>query len=108
VNAGSVGLPFDGDTRPAYAQITYQNDKWTGEIVRLTYNLAAAEKDFSDFGFFEGGGPLVDLILLELKTGMGQLYQWVAKYNSPIKTGEISVKDACKEFLENPITEPYW
>ena len=108
VNAGSVGLPFDGDTRPAYAQITRQNGEWQAEIVRLNYNLAAAERDFTDFGFFEGGGPLVGLILVELQTGMGQLYQWVTKYNTPIKKGEITVKQACEEFLENPITEPYW
>lgn len=108
VNAGSVGLPFDGDTRPAYAQITYRNGKWAAEIIRLTYDIQAAEKDFFDFGFVDGGGPLVDLILVELRTGMGQLYQWVVKYNDPIKNGEITVEAAAKEFLQNPITEPYW
>jgi putative phosphoesterase len=108
VNAGSTGLPFDGDTRPAYAQITYHNGTWRAEIIRLIYDLKAAEQDFYDFGFVEGGGPLVDLILLELQTGMGQLYQWVAKYNEPCKKGEISVEAAAKEFLKNPITQPYW
>jgi predicted phosphodiesterase len=108
VNAGSAGLPFDGDTRPAYAQITYQNNRWQAEIIRLNYDLQAAEQDFQDFGFISGGGPLVELILIELQTGMGQLYQWVAKYNKPIKNGEITVEAATREFLQNPITEPYW
>lgn len=108
VNAGSVGLPFDGDTRLAYAQITHQNGRWHAKIIRLTYDIQLAEKDFYDFGFVDGGGPLVDLIRLELRTGMGQLYQWVAKYNTPVKNGEITVEAAAKEFLENPITEPYW
>jgi len=108
VNAGSVGLPFDGDTRATYAQIVYKNGRWQAEIIRLLYNLHLAEKDFYDYGFINDGGPLVDLILLELRTGMGQLYQWVSKYNHSIKKGEITVREAVKEFLQNPITEPYW
>ena len=108
VNAGSVGLPFDGDIRSAYAQITYHDGEWQAEIIRLPYDIKSAEKDFHDFGFLEGGGPLVDLILLELRTGMGQLYQWVTIYNQPILNGKITVKDAAAEFLKNPITEPYW
>ena len=58
VNAGSVGLPFDGDTRAAYAQIIHHKGQWLAKIIRLKYNLQLAEKDFLDFGFFEGGGPL--------------------------------------------------
>ena len=108
VNAGSVGLPFDGDTRATYAQIIYHKGKWTAEIIRLEYNLQSAEKDFQEFGYFEGGGPLVDIILLELRTGLGQLYQWVTQYLSPIKSGEITVAEATKKFLNNPVTKPYW
>ena len=108
VNAGSVGLPFDGDTRAAYAQIMYTGQKWRAEIVRVPYDLQAAEQDFEEFNFTELGGPLVALILLELQTGIGQLYQWVVKYNQPIEQGEISVAEAVREFLKNPITEPYW
>ena len=108
VNAGSVGLPFDGDTRAAYAQITNRNGIWQSKIVRLKYDLHQAELDFFDYGFKKEGGPLVDLILYELRLGIGQLYPWVAKYNQPIKLGKISVKDATTEFLKAPITEPYW
>ena len=108
VNAGSVGLPFDGDTRAAYAQITYRKGQWFAEIIRLKYNLQSAEKDFRDFGFFEGGGPLANIILLELRSGLGQLYQWVSEYYSPIKNGEISVAEATKKYLKNPVTQPYW
>ncbi|MFN2151711.1 MAG: metallophosphoesterase family protein [Anaerolineales bacterium] len=108
VNVGSVGLPFDGDTRAGYAQIEWRDGYWRAEIVRLEYDLRAAEQDFHTFGFWEQGGPLTELILLELKTGMGQLYQWVAKYNQPILRGQISLEQAVQEFLEHPITEPYW
>lgn len=108
VNAGSVGLPFDGDTCAGYAQIVWHKGRWQAEIVRLEYDLQAAEEDFHTYGFLEQGGPLTDLILLELKTGMGQLYQWVEKYSQPIQEGQISIEHAAQEFLENPITQPYW
>jgi hypothetical protein len=108
VNAGSVGLPFDGDTRAAYAQIVHQNGEWKAEIIRLRYNLKLAQNDFYEYGFFDGGGPLVDLILLELLSGLGQLYQWVTLYNRPIKEGKITVDGAVKEFTKHPVIEPYW
>ena len=108
VNAGSVGLPFDGDTRAGYAQIIWQDGHWQAQVIRVEYDLQAAERDYHQFGFIDEGGPLIDLILLELKTGMGQLYQWVAKYNLPIKEGKITVEEAVKEFIVNPITTPYW
>jgi len=108
VNAGSVGLPFDGDTRAGYAQVTYNAGHWQAEIIRLNYNQFSAEKDFHKYGFIMGGGPLVDLILLELKTGLGQLYQWAAKYDHLIRTGKITVEESVREYLTNPITKPYW
>ena len=108
VNAGSVGLPFDGDTRAAYSQIVHHKGQWLAKIIRLKYDLQLAEKDFCDYGFFEGGGPLAEIILLELRTALGQLYQWVSKFYRPIKNGEITVEEAAKEFLKNPITKPYW
>ena len=108
VNAGSVGLPFDGDTRAAYAQITHSNGEWRSKIIRLLYNVGLTEKDYDEFGFANCGGPIVNIIRLELQTGIGQLYQWVAKYNDPIKNGEISVAKATEEFLKNPVKKPYW
>jgi len=108
VNVGSVGLPFDGNTRAGYAKIVWQNRTWQAEIIRLEYDLQTAEQDFYTFGFMEQGGPLTALILLELQTGLGQLYQWVEKYSRPIKQGRITIEQATQDFLENPISEPYW
>ena len=62
VNAGSVGLPFDGDTRTGYAQIAWDGNLWRGEIVRLEYDIQKAEQDYYDSGFMDQGGPLVKLI----------------------------------------------
>lgn len=108
VNAGSVGLPFDGDTRAGYAQVTYHRGSWQAEIIRLNYDQFSAENDFYEYDFVMAGGPLVKLILLELRTGLGQLYRWVTIYDQLIKAGKITVEESVKEFMIDPITEPYW
>jgi putative phosphoesterase len=108
VNAGSVGLPFDCDTRAGYAQIVWENKEWQAEIIRLEYDMAAAERDYFDYGFMQEGGPLAELVLMEMKFAMSQLYPWTQKYNLPVQKGEITVEEATKEFLENPINRPYW
>lgn len=108
VNAGSVGLPFDGDTRAGYAQVVWTDGHWQAQIVRLEYDMAAAERDYTDFGFMQEGGPLAELILLEMTSAMSQLYPWTKKYNLPIQSDQITVEEATQEFLNNPITQPYW
>lgn len=105
VNAGSVGLPFDGDTRLAYAQLTWQCDNWKTEIVRLEYDRELAERDFYTSGFFEGGGPLVKLVQIELRTAHSQLYNWAAKYQKSILASEISVEASVNEYISSSFGE---
>ena len=45
VNAGSVGFPFDGDPRPAWAVLTLERGAWRAEIVRTAYDLEGAAQD---------------------------------------------------------------
>jgi hypothetical protein len=108
VNAGSVGLPFDGDNRAGYAQLTYANGKWQAKIIRLEYDLGAALRDFDEAGFIEGGGSLAELVRLELRTGLSQLYPWMERYRDAVLNGEISVEQAVSEFLVRPVKQPYW
>jgi predicted phosphodiesterase len=105
VNAGSVGLPFDGDTRPAYARLTFQNQQWSGEITRVDYDRKAAEEDFFSSGFIPLGGPLAELILVELQLGWPQLGKWFKQFEKPFRQGQISLQDAVYEFLKNPNIE---
>lgn len=105
INTGSVGLPFDGNTRAAYAQITYQNDAWQGQIARVAYDLKTAEDDFYQSGFIPEGGPLAELVLAELQLGWPQLGKWFREYEMPIREGRISLKEAVYEFLKNPNIE---
>ena len=105
INTGSVGLPFDGNLKPSYARLTYRNQSWQGEIVRIDYDRKAAEDDFYTSGFIPEGGVLVDLILAELRLGWPQLTKWFRQYETAVMAGKISPQEAVAEFLLNPNIE---
>ena len=105
VNAGSSGLPFDGDKRLSYAQITWHRGKWNAEIIRLTYDIDQADRDFFETGFIEEAGPLAELMLVELRLGYSQLYQWTFRYRDLILSEEITMQESVKEYLKNPNKE---
>jgi predicted phosphodiesterase len=100
VNAGSAGLPFDGDTRPSYARLTWQQNVWHAEIVRVSYNLAAAERDMTESGYLNEAGPLIPLVQVELRQARGLLGSWVSRYQKAALAGEISVAESVQRFLE--------
>ncbi len=99
VNAGSVGMPFDGDTRASYAQLTWRGGEWSADIVRLSYDLERADQDYEETGFLEQGGPLARLMRIELRTGHSQLYQWAQRFEAPVLAGVISMEESVEEFL---------
>jgi predicted phosphodiesterase len=105
INAGSIGLPFDGDQRTCYAQIIWRGNHWLAEMIRLDYDLEAARKDFYTMNFIPEGGPLADLVLTELDLAWPQLSHWFRKYERPILNGNISIKNAVEEFQKNPHRE---
>lgn len=100
VNAGSSGLPFDGDTRPTYARCTWSHGEWQAEIVRVDYDFALAERDFYTTGFLSNAGPLAALVLRELKLAHSQLGDWVSLYQRSTLAGEITMRQAVAEFLK--------
>jgi len=99
VNAGSAGLPFDGDPRPAYARITWTNSIWQAHIKRVTYDLESAKKDFYRTGYLNEAGPLAQIVLLELVQAQSLLYHWSIKYQKTVLEGELSMEDSVKQFL---------
>jgi len=105
VNAGSIGLPFDGDTRCSYAQLTQNGNNWKGKIIRLKYDQAAARDDFYSSGFIPEGGPLAKLVLTELDLAWPQISSWFKKYESAYLKNEIGLSEAVDEFLINPHRE---
>jgi putative phosphoesterase len=105
VNAGSAGLPFDGDNRVSYTQVTWHRENWQAKIIRLPYDMGQAERDFFDTGFIQEGGPVTELMLVELRLAYSQLYQWTARYRNPVLRGELSVEKSIREYLEQPNTQ---
>jgi predicted phosphodiesterase len=99
VNAGSVGLPFDGDRRAGYAQLTWMHGEWRAEIIRLEYDYGEAERDFFASGFMEGAGPLAELVMVELRQARSLLFHWALTYQERALAGEISMEQSVREFL---------
>lgn len=99
VNVGSVGLPFDGDRRAAYARLTRGRGGWEARIVRLPYDLAATERAFRESGMLAAVGAHGHLMLRELQTGTSLLFDFVPAYHERILAGSISVDEAVSEYL---------
>lgn len=108
VNAGSIGAPFDKDTRPSYGRFTWnENDGWQAEIVRLDYDHSLTEKDYVETGFLAEAGPLTQLMLVELRKGRGLIYRWGELYEKAILAGEISIEESVRQLLVEEDNRPY-
>ncbi|MCB9418391.1 MAG: metallophosphoesterase family protein [Ardenticatenaceae bacterium] len=108
VNAGSIGTPFDKDTRPSYGRFTWQeNDGWRAEIVRLDYDHNLIEQDYVATGFLSEAGPLTQLMLVELRKGRGLIYRWGTLYEKAILAGEITVEESVRRLLAEEDNLPY-
>ncbi len=99
VNAGAVGLPFDGDWRASYARLQWNDQQWHGEIHRVPYDRERAERDFYTTGFLEEAGPLARLILVELQQARSLLYQWTVAYRHRVLAGEMTLEESVDAFL---------
>jgi len=99
VNTGSVGMPFDGDSRASYAQLEWRRSGWHARIVRLEYDRAQAERDFAESGFLEDGGPHALVMQWELRLARGLLFEWVRDYEAAVTNEELSMERAVKLFL---------
>ena len=99
VNAGSVGLPFDGNTNSGYAQLVYHDFQWKGKIVNLDYDITQAIEDFYSSGYLEFGGPLVELVLVELITARSHLYNWSREYQLKALNGRITMRNSVDNYI---------
>ncbi len=100
VNVGSVGLPFDGDTRAAYARLSLGRAGWSAEIRRVTYDLSVTKRVFVQGGAMEAIGPMAEIMLREMQTGTSLMFDFLPRYNQPIHSGAITVADAVRQFLD--------
>ncbi len=101
VNVGAVGLPFDGDPRAGYAQLTWRQDaaQWQAEIVRLDYDRAQADRDFDETGFMDEAGPIARLIRDELAQARSNLFEWTRDYEAAVVSGEMTMAESVDCFL---------
>ncbi len=100
INAGAVGLPFDGNPHARYAQITYSRRGWQARVVEVPYDRARSVQAFFTTGYVENGGPLTWLILAELRFARSLLYPWTSRYEHAVLQGEITLEKAVREFLD--------
>jgi predicted phosphodiesterase len=98
VNAGSAGLPFDGDTRASYAQVTWQAG-WQANIARVAYDREQAKRDFVETGFMRDSGALAPLIYDEFRTARPHLSRWIARYKDAVLAGELTPADSVRDYL---------
>lgn len=101
VNAGSAGLPFDGDPRPCFVKVHPSAEAVETEIHRFEYDRDEALQDFHDTGFLEEGGAMVPIIYQELITARPLISQWRRQYHEAVLHGEISLAESVNKFLED-------
>jgi putative phosphoesterase len=101
VNVGAVGMPFDGDYRAAYAQLTWQDNRWKVKIVRLDYDQAQTERDFFDTGFFDEAGDLVKIMLVEFRQSRAHIYMWSRHYEEAVLSGRMSMAESVRSYISS-------
>ena len=67
VNTGSVGMPFNGDTRAQYVILERHRTSWRAAFRQVEYDLRAIFEVYDRVGFLEEGGVTATLLRLELE-----------------------------------------
>lgn len=101
LNIGSVGFPFDGDTRASYARLVFNRHHWRGEIIRLEYDRERMAKDCIESGFMDQAGPLARIIYREWQQAMLLMPFWNRTYRQPVLDGEMTIENAVNQFLDS-------
>ncbi len=108
VNAGSAGAPFDRDWRPSYGRFTWDaQQKWQAEIARVEYDRSLIEQDYKRSGFLQQGGPLAQIMLVELRRARGLIYHWATQYEKAVADGEITLEESVRFVLQEKEIRPY-
>lgn len=106
VNAGAVGMPFDGITRAAFALLEWRESGWRPHIVRLDYDRAAAERTFVETGYLSDAGVMVPLILDELRQARPRLGLWHRRYEADVAAGQLTIEESVERLLDDVGAQP--
>ena len=106
INSGSVGSPFDGDQRAAYAQLTWRQPfngggSWSAQIVRVPYDRAQTQRDYETTGYLHDSGALTAVLHTEWRLARSLWPAWSARYEADVLAGNISAAHAAAEFLRS-------
>ena len=77
VNVGSVGLPFNGDTRSQYAVFSPSRGRWEVSFRRIDYDRDGFKRIFDSSGFLAAGGIYARLLLREVETARSHLVPYM-------------------------------
>jgi predicted phosphodiesterase len=107
VNAGSVGLPFDGDARASYAEATWaRHAGWAAQIVRVEYDRERTARDYETSGFLAESGAAAPIIYHEFRTARPCMSRWFARYEQAVLAGELSVEQSVARILAEVAEQP--
>ncbi|MCA9865214.1 MAG: metallophosphoesterase family protein [Anaerolineales bacterium] len=107
VNIGSVGASFDGDRRAGYGRFTWQSDHWAAEIIRVEYDFQRIEDDYVQSGFLENGGPLAQLMLVELRKACGLIHRWASQYEAAVLSNRMTLEESVRLVLGEGDIQPF-
>lgn len=99
VNSGSVGCPFDGDTRTGYAQVAWRPSGWRAELVRLPYDREQTRRDFETSGFMQEAGAAGRLMFREWEEARSHIPHWSRQYRARVLAGDLDVHASVQAYL---------
>lgn len=107
INVGSVGSPFDHDRRAGYGRLTLDDGAWTAEVWRLPYDYTQIEADYVASGFLVEGGPLAQLMLVELRMSHGLIFRWASRYEAAVLEGRLTLEQSVRAVMSDPDVRPF-
>lgn len=107
INVGSVGSPFDSDRRAGYGRLELSDGRWTAGVQRVEYDYTQIEDDYVSSGFLVDGGPLAQLMLVELRKAHGLIFRWASRYETAVLEGKMTLEESVRAVLADPDVKPY-
>jgi predicted phosphodiesterase len=108
VNIGSVGSPFDENSRASYGQFVWDGQRgWQAKIVRVAYDRQQTERDYVQSGFLAEAGPLAQLMLVEQRRARGLIYRWLTRYQDLVLASQMSMAESVRLVLGDEDLRPF-
>jgi len=76
INAGSVGISYDGDPRASYALLSGDETGWQAVIRRVDYDCEALERGYHRSGLLADGGVMAEMFRRSALSGL----PWVSDF----------------------------